>query len=168
MTVLDFPTKRVAVGALIRDQVGRLLVVKPIYREGWLLPGGVVDRDESPRSGLCRELREELGLILEPKQLLCVDYVSAHDNFADGLHLLFDGGVLPTNLIGELSICDPELHALQWLAAEEAMNILVPSLARRLRCLLMNETNQIVYMENGEQMNISDDSPALFPTNPMF
>lgn len=167
MAVLNFPTKRVAVGALIRDQAGRLLVVKPVYREGWLLPGGVVDSDESPRSGLCRELREELGLILEPKQLLCVDYVSAHDNFADGLHLLFDGGVLPDDLVGGVTVCDSELHALQWLAAEEAMNILVPSLVRRLRCLLMSETNQTVYMENGEQVNISHGSPALFPTDSM-
>lgn len=153
MKTFDFPTKRVAVGALIRDEAGRLLVVKPIYREGWLFPGGVLDSDESPRSGLCRELKEELGLILEPKQLLCVDYVSAHGNFSEGLHLLFDGGVLSADLVGALTICDPELHALKWLGAEEALSILVPSLARRLRCLLMSEANQILYMENGEQFN---------------
>ncbi|TIH06813.1 NUDIX domain-containing protein [Pseudomonas leptonychotis] len=155
MKVLNFPTKRVAVGALIRDQASRLLLVKPVYREGWLLPGGVVDSDESPRSGLCRELREELGLILEPQELLCVDYVSAHDNFADGLHLLFNGGVLSDDLIRELTVCDSELHTLQWLVVEEAMNILIPSLARRLRCLLMNATDQVLYMENGEYVNLS-------------
>lgn len=167
MTVLNFPTKRIAVGALIRDQKGRLLVVKPGYREGWLLPGGIVDSDESPHSGLCRELREELGLNLEPKQLLCVDYVSAHDKFAEGLHLLFDGGVLPENIVGALTVIDPELRALQWLVVDDALKVLVPSLARRLSCLLNSENNQVLYMENGEQMSISNCSPVLFDKKPI-
>lgn len=161
MLSIEFPTKRIAVGALIRDQIGRLLLVKPAYRDGWLVPGGVVDANESPRAGLCRELREELNLVFEPGRLLCVDYVSAHGDFADGMHLLFDGGHLADSLVKAISVCDPELHALQWVTDEEAQDLLVPSLARRVRSLLQAKTSELLYMENGEQVSECFSSPAL-------
>lgn len=161
MVSIEFPTKRIAVGALIRDQVGRLLLVKPAYRDGWLVPGGIVDADESPRAGLCRELREELNLVLEPGRLLCVDYVSAHGDFADGIHLLFDGGYLANNLVEVIRVYDPELHTLQWVTDEEAQGLLVPSLARRVRSLLQAQTSELLYMENGEQVSDCFSSPVL-------
>lgn len=37
------PRKRVTAGALIRDEVGRLLLVEPTYRDRWLTPGGTVE-----------------------------------------------------------------------------------------------------------------------------
>ncbi len=30
-------------GALVRDRRGRLLVLKPTYKAGWTIPGGVVE-----------------------------------------------------------------------------------------------------------------------------
>jgi ADP-ribose pyrophosphatase YjhB (NUDIX family) len=150
VTAMQFPSKRIAVGILIRDSNGRLLLVKPSYREGWLVPGGVVDADESPRAGLMRELREELALTVEPGTLLCVDYVEAHGDYGDGLHLLFEGGCLATPAAQTLQVCDPELQALQWVTPDEAECLLVPSLARRLQCLRQAEPGALLYLENGQ------------------
>ncbi|MGX9229756.1 NUDIX domain-containing protein [Streptomyces albus] len=71
------PAPAAAVDAVIRDQHGRLLVVDPVYKDGWDLPGGMVD-DEGLVDGLVRELREELRpAALRVGRLLAVDNVPA-------------------------------------------------------------------------------------------
>ncbi len=40
-------------GALFRDGRGNILLVDPVYRDTWDLPGGVIDADESPNAA-CR------------------------------------------------------------------------------------------------------------------
>jgi ADP-ribose pyrophosphatase YjhB (NUDIX family) len=58
----------VAVGALIRDDAGRLLVVKPartrrsFWSGKWIFPGGKLGTGESIADGIRREVREETGL----------------------------------------------------------------------------------------------------------
>jgi 8-oxo-dGTP pyrophosphatase MutT (NUDIX family) len=59
-------TKRMAADCLFTDQAGRLRVLEPTYKSTWEIPGGVVERDESPRLAAQREVREELGLSVEP------------------------------------------------------------------------------------------------------
>ena len=58
------PKKRMAAAALFLNEQHEILIVKPIYRELWLLPGGVVEEGESPRQACIREIREELGLVI--------------------------------------------------------------------------------------------------------
>lgn len=53
------------VGALVRDDDGRLLVVlrgRPPARGTWSLPGGRVEADESHEQACVREIAEETGL----------------------------------------------------------------------------------------------------------
>jgi 8-oxo-dGTP diphosphatase len=63
-----------AAGLLLFDAAGRVLLVKPTYKDHWDVPGGVVESNESPRDAARRELGEELGLDREPGELLCVDW----------------------------------------------------------------------------------------------
>jgi len=48
---------------------GRLLVVRHSYRPGTELPGGALRRGEPPRLGAARELREEVGIEVDPADL---------------------------------------------------------------------------------------------------
>lgn len=41
---------------------GRLILVRLTYRPGWHLPGGMLDRGETEKEGVLREMREEIGL----------------------------------------------------------------------------------------------------------
>lgn len=84
---------RVAAGALIRDAEGRILIVKPTYKEGWDIPGGYVEPGESPADACRRELREELGVDRQPGRLVLVDW-APHPNEGDKLLFIFDGGTL--------------------------------------------------------------------------
>jgi mutator protein MutT len=61
------------VGAVIRDDKGRLLVVKRGHEPGaglWSLPGGRIESGETDAEALVREIREETGLEIEPGPLL--------------------------------------------------------------------------------------------------
>jgi 8-oxo-dGTP diphosphatase len=54
------------VGALlVLDHEGAVLVLRQLHREGWTLPGGLLDHGESPAEAVVRETREELGLTIE-------------------------------------------------------------------------------------------------------
>src|SRR3954453_1136775 len=64
----------VAAGVLVHDEEGRLLMVRPTSKDGWDIPGGYVEPDESPADAARRELREELGVDRQPGRLLVVDW----------------------------------------------------------------------------------------------
>lgn len=61
-----------AVTAVIVDEEGRILLVEDINTNWWTLPGGSIDPGERPADALVREMREELGVDVEPKAVLGV------------------------------------------------------------------------------------------------
>ena len=61
------------VGAIITDELGRLLLIKRGHEPGaglWSLPGGRIEPGETDTDALMREMREETGLEIEPGPLL--------------------------------------------------------------------------------------------------
>jgi 8-oxo-dGTP diphosphatase len=61
------------VGAVIKDDQGRLLLIKRGHAPGaglWSLPGGRIEPGETDAEALVREMREETGLVIDPGQLL--------------------------------------------------------------------------------------------------
>ena len=51
---------------------GQILVVRHSYQPGSSLPGGEVKKDEEPAAAASRELREEVGIRVEPESLIFV------------------------------------------------------------------------------------------------
>src|SRR4051812_24145131 len=91
----SLPTAYVSAGGLITDRAGRVLLVKPNYRDHWGLPGGVVEADEAPHEGCAREIREEIGLDPPGGRLLLVSWSAADgDRPRPALYFVFDHGVL--------------------------------------------------------------------------
>lgn len=59
---------------VVHDAQGRLLVVRPTLLPGeWMLPGGRVERDETPHHAAARETEEETGMAVTVTRLLLVD-----------------------------------------------------------------------------------------------
>jgi len=81
--------KRMAVSALFLNEQGKVLIVKPTYRPDWLLPGGIVESDESPRQACAREIKEELNLAKPLNQLLCVEYHSDDTKQTESVQFVF-------------------------------------------------------------------------------
>jgi ADP-ribose pyrophosphatase YjhB (NUDIX family) len=72
--IVDAVGPRVGCGAVIFED-GRILLVRRRRAPEaghWGLPGGKVDPFESVAEATTREIREELGIIIEPVDLLCV------------------------------------------------------------------------------------------------
>jgi len=69
---LYFKIKRpitLGVVGLIFNEAGEILLERLSYRKGWYLPAGGVKKGESVEDALCREMREELALHIEVKDL---------------------------------------------------------------------------------------------------
>jgi 8-oxo-dGTP diphosphatase len=82
-------------GALVWDRKGRLLILKPTYKSGWTMPGGVVEADgETPWQACLRETREECGLELRHGRLVCVDFLRPRPGRPGGMRFLFGCGAL--------------------------------------------------------------------------
>ncbi|MBO9622482.1 MAG: NUDIX domain-containing protein [Sphingomonas sp.] len=113
-----FTEPRVGCGAAIIVD-GRILLMqrKTAPEAGcWGLPGGKIELFETAPAAVRREVREELGVDIEPLDLLCfVDQIDA----ATGTHW-----VAPVYLVerigGKPAILEPEKHGgLGWFALDD-------------------------------------------------
>lgn len=131
--------KRVAVGALIRNENKELLIVKPSYKDGWLFVGGMVELGESLETALMREIKEEIGLDLEIGRLLTVDYGELD---SDSINFIFDCG----EVRGDVKItCPPqEITDYRFVSNEEALSLLRPKGSHRLPYVLESAANNTV------------------------
>ncbi|MFE1770048.1 NUDIX hydrolase [Streptomyces sp. NPDC059008] len=55
-------------GVVVRED-GRVLVIKRADNGAWEAPGGVLELDERPEEGACREVLEETGIKVETERL---------------------------------------------------------------------------------------------------
>jgi len=109
------PKKRISAGILILNDENKLLLVKPSYKDYWSLPGGVVEKNESPLSACIRETKEEIGLNLKPKHLFATIYQKDTTKEDEGLHLLFYYGKISKKQIESIKIQKDELEAFEFV-----------------------------------------------------
>jgi 8-oxo-dGTP diphosphatase len=135
-------------GALIFDQAGRLLILKPNYKKGWTVPGGQIDScGESPWEACRRETREECGLQVEHGRLVCVDFLRPKPNRPGGVRFLFHCGVLTDRELSAIRLQEEEIDAHRFVARAAAMALLSGPLRRRLSAVA--GTERCVYLEDG-------------------
>lgn len=85
------PAKRMGAGVLLFSPDGHLLIVKPSYKEGWAVPGGVSEKNESPFDTAYRETKEEIGLEISKDRLALfgIRYTDERDGLSEGVELYF-------------------------------------------------------------------------------
>ncbi|WP_434100952.1 NUDIX hydrolase [Streptomyces microflavus] len=96
-------------GAVVRED-GRLLAVRRADNGAWELPGGVLELEESPEQGVCREVWEETGLHVEVSQLTGV-----YKNMTRGVVAL----VFRCKPSGGTERVSGETTAVEWLTPEQ-------------------------------------------------
>lgn len=150
----SLPKKRMGAGIIIRNKEKKILMLKPSYKETLEIPGGVVEKNESPYQACKREVKEELGINIEVEKLLCVDYNSAKEILTESLMFIFYGGEIEED---KIKIDNNEIVAFDFLSLTEIKEKTEPQLYKRIeKSILALEANQTYYLEN--QMRINDKS----------
>ncbi|MGW4624587.1 NUDIX hydrolase [Streptomyces sp. SID7982] len=140
--------KRVAADVLLRDPLGRILLVNPTYKPGWDLPGGMAEANEPPEEAVKRELREELGREINLLGLLVVDWVAPHGPWDDQIAFIFNGGTLHD---GEaLRPHDHELSEARFVPLKEAPGLVGDRMWPRLEAAMKAlREGRPVYLRDG-------------------
>lgn len=127
-----------AASGLIGDGHGRIVVVKPNYRDHWTLPGGICEAGEPPHAGCAREVLEELGLSLPVGRLLALDWQPQHAAYGPdarpAMFFTFDCGVLPS--LEGVTLQAEELDECRFAADGELDSLLLPAALPRVRAAM--------------------------------
>lgn len=74
---------------MLEDPDGKLLIVKANYRNHWTLPGGVIDKRESPKQAAIREVGEEVGLAIPPEAVKFISAIFRTSDVTDTYQFIF-------------------------------------------------------------------------------
>lgn len=141
--IQTLPTRRLAAAALIRDEQGRFLAVKPNYKDGWTLPGGTVEEGEAPQPGCFREVLEEVGLDLTPGRLLLLFHGLQMGVWGDSTYYIYDGGLIPAN--AQIRLQEEELTEYRWVDPADARQYFSPRFSSYLQsCYEALKTGTVV------------------------
>jgi ADP-ribose pyrophosphatase YjhB (NUDIX family) len=145
---IPLPAIPVSAGALIYDRAGRLLILKPTYKSGWTIPGGVMEADgESPWEACQREVREETGLEVSRGRLAAMDFRRPREGRPGGIRFLFDCGQLSDSALAGLKLQAEEISESRLVPPPEALPLLRRPIRRRVRAATRGRA--LVYLEDG-------------------
>jgi len=153
--VADFVLPRIpaSAGALIRDDAGALLILKPTYKSGWTVPGGQLEEDgETPWEGCRREVAEETGLVVHAGRLACVDFLRPRGHRPGGLRFLFDCGSVRPDQVEGIVLQVEEISECRWVTPDEAEDRLSGPVGRRVHQAFLNPA-ATVYLEDGRPVD---------------
>lgn len=150
---MHFPTHIVAVGGLVSNHEGKVLLMLHPMR-GWEFPGGQVENGEDIISALIREIKEETGVDVTVNKLVGVyqnikpesDYITTKVMF----------GFLCEYISGELTT-SVESEKVGWFERTEALEMVTfPFLHDRLKDILEFKGNITfrTYSKNPDQIHI--------------
>jgi 8-oxo-dGTP diphosphatase len=131
---------------VLRDRQGRIALVRNTYRDGWSLPGGVVDDNEAPADAAVREVREELGHeTAGPVTLLAVQWAARGTGPQQFLSLTFDVGYCedPSALVPQ----EEEIAEIAFFPVEDLPEGVRPYMRQRIDAIAGNGFGGVAYLE---------------------
>jgi ADP-ribose pyrophosphatase YjhB (NUDIX family) len=151
----EVPRIPASAGAMIFDEAGRLLILKPNYKKGWTIPGGQIDSGgESPWDACRRETQEECSLVVTRGRLVCVDFLAPKPSRPGGVRFLFHCGVFGDLELASIRLDDREIDEHRLVELEVAATLLSGPLRRRVSAGAA--ATRCVYLENGRPVRAVD------------
>lgn len=142
--------RRLSSFALFSNERGGFFIVKSSDKPEWSLPGGRIEKNESPRQAAEREVREEIGLEVSVRELLCVDYYPATSEKGERLYFVFYGGILTPKAVARMRLAPEELSAYKFVGVKEGTISLFDRMAKRFpHCLAALRDGRVRYLEEG-------------------
>ncbi|MFA6303229.1 MAG: NUDIX domain-containing protein [Legionella sp.] len=119
--------KTIGARAIVLNEEGKILLVKHTYQPHWFLPGGGVDRGETVKSALIRELKEEVGLAVnEEEPVLFGVYYNTYMNVPDY------PVIYVVKKYTEGAVYSGEIEDKGWFSYEALHEMVSPGTKRRL------------------------------------
>lgn len=141
-----FPTHIVAVGGLIINENGEVLLVKN-PRRGWEFPGGQVENGEDLMVALQREVKEESGIIANIKTLVGVysntkGYMGWDNESYVSTKVMFD--FLGEAIGGNLETSEESLE-VGWFKREEVLDMITNEFLKDRARDMLEFKGQVIY-----------------------
>lgn len=143
------PTHQAAAAVLILNEFGQVLMVANPYRDRLVLPGGIVESDESPAKAAAREVQEETSLVVTPTRLLALEHLPAGDQGPSGLRFIFDTHSVSNDV--PLVPQPDEVSELLWLHPAEAVARHTARGQHRLELALRAKDSSSTYYLDGSR-----------------
>ena len=146
---IGIPRIPASAGALVWDRKGRLLILKPTYKGGWTIPGGIIEADgETPWEACRRETREECGLEVRHGRLVCVDFLRPRPGRPGGMRFLFSCGTFRDSALSGIVLQEAEISAYRLARVDQALRWLSGPVRRRVTAAV-NNSGKLRYLEDG-------------------
>jgi len=146
------PAIPVSAGALMFDGAGRLLILKPTYKTGWTIPGGIMEADgETPWEACRREVREECGIELTRGRLAVMDFRRPRPGRPGGIRFLFDCGQVSDGVLAGIVVQPEEVSEYRLAALPDALGLLRGPIRRRVRAA--THGRGMAYLEDGRPVH---------------
>ncbi|WP_185444612.1 NUDIX domain-containing protein [Kribbella qitaiheensis] len=146
MNPYETTVHRAAVGVLITDFDGKVLLVSNPYRAKLVQVGGMVEVGETLAAAAERETLEEIGLELTVTRLLAVHFSRGNQHAPDTVLYVFDTD--PIDSSTPLTLQADEISGAYWLEPEEAIaRHTERGQARLAAALKARATNTTIYLD---------------------
>ena len=113
-------------GIIIKD--GALLVLRSKGKDTFYAPGGKLDSGETPEQALCRELREEVSIVVAEDALTLLGRFEAPAHDKDGITLVMD--VFFVNDYSGEVVASNEIEECQWVDSSNVDDIAISTIFR--------------------------------------
>ena len=118
--------------ALITHKSGDILLVKSYkWKDFWTVPGGHIEVGETAESAVKREVKEEVGLDVDPVKLLIVQEAVYPKNFNLNKHFIFLD-YLCISKFKKVTLDNREIQEYIWINADEALKENLEEYTRKL------------------------------------
>jgi 8-oxo-dGTP diphosphatase len=144
----EIPRIPASAGALLSDQNGRLLVLKPNYKSGCTIPGGMMEAGgETPWEACRREVAEETGLAVDAGRLVVVDFLRPRERKPGGMRFLFECGRFDADFFDRIVLQVEEISEHRMVERSTALDLLSRPLRRRVSASF--DADSCRYLEDG-------------------
>ncbi len=145
------PRKFIVSSAIFLNEQEELLLIKSPYKGYWSLPGGIVEKSESPLEGCFREIQEEVGLAPQHLRLLVIDYKDKRPEH-DQLIFVFFAGIVRTEEYKNITLAEDEVSEYRFVKPEEALPLLSEGLKKRIGpCLQALKESRVILLKEGAE-----------------
>ncbi|MFA5023062.1 MAG: NUDIX domain-containing protein [Candidatus Paceibacterota bacterium] len=134
-------TFTIGVFGIIKDDQNRVLLCLRNDYDLWNLPGGGLEKGETPWQGAIREVKEETGLDVEIVKLIGIYSKPDKDEIIFSFECKIIGGEITLN---------NEAKDIKWFAFDEIPKNTSPKQVERISDLLKNPTGLIMKVQEGE------------------